>query len=203
MRARFARLGLAATLAMLLALASVSAASAATTKPTGTWVTYFASKILPASTWLPGTYWVNHYPDPDRPLFTLHTRVTLPAPYSDDQPAPMAGPYYVDPAAPAYPGVALLRINHIEAVTSGTVRQPTCGMVTSFRPTQRTRIVIAMVGDSANPVTRAVWRKWMASTTLTATLDAAGGVTVPLRPIKTELVPASVFADLCRPAYLR
>jgi hypothetical protein len=76
-------------------------------------------------------------------------------------------------------------------------------MVTSFRPAQRTRIVVAMVGDVNDPVTRAVWNKWMATTTFTATLDAGGGATVPLRPIKTELVPANVFADLCRPAFLR
>ncbi|MGD0122229.1 MAG: hypothetical protein ABSC46_06700 [Candidatus Limnocylindrales bacterium] len=202
MRARFARLGLAATLAMLLALASASTAAAAVPKPTGQWVTYFASRTLRAGTWLPGTYWAHNVPT-DQPLFTLHESWTLPTPYSTDQPAPLGESYYVDPAAPAYPGVALLRINHIEAVTSGTVRHPTCSMVTSFRPAQRTRIVVAMVGDVNDPVTRAVWNKWMATTTFTATLDAGGGATVPLRPIKTELVPANVFADLCRPAFLR
>ena len=58
--------------------------------------------------WNPGTYWVNNYPNPDRPLYTFHESWTLPTPYKGDQPAPMASPYYVDPAAPAYPGVALL-----------------------------------------------------------------------------------------------
>jgi hypothetical protein len=186
----------------MLALTSVSVADAAS-RPPRVWVTYFASATLPAGPWNPGTYWVNNYPNPDRPLYTLHESWTLPTPYKADQPAPMAGPYYVDPAAPAYPGVALLRINHVEAITSGTVKKPTCGTVTSLRPSQRTRIVIAMVGDSANPVTRKVWNQEMATTRMTATLDAGGGITVPLKPIKTEVAPPNVFADLCRAAFLR
>jgi hypothetical protein len=203
MRAGFVRLGLAATLSTVLVLTSVSVTDAATRRPAKVWVTYFASATLPAGTWTPGTYWVNNYPNPDQPLYTLHESWTLPTPYSGDQLGPMAGPYYVDPAAPAYRGVALLRMNHIEAITAGTVRKPTCGMVTSFRPGQRTRIVIAMVGDSASPVTRAVWNRQMATVTMTATLDAGGGATVPLRPIKTEVIPANVFDDLCRRAFLR
>jgi len=202
-KARFARLGLAATLSTMLDLTSFPVADAANMQPPKVWLTYYASATLPAGTWNPGTYWVNNYPNPDRPLYTLHESWTLPTPYNDDQPGPMAGPYYVDPAAPEYRGVALLRLNHIEAITSGTVRRPTCGTVTSFRPGQRTRIVIALVGDSANPVTRAVWNRQLATTTFTATLDAGGGITVPLTPIKTEVASLSIFVDLCRAAFLR
>jgi hypothetical protein len=43
----------------------------------------------------------------------------------------------------------------------------------------------------------------MATTRITATLDAGGGITVPTKPIKTEVAPPNVFADLCRAAYLR
>jgi hypothetical protein len=187
----------------MLDLTSFPVADAANMQPPKVWLTYYASATLPAGTWNPGTYWVNNYPNPDRPLYTLHDSWTLPTPYNDDQPGPMAGPYYVDPAAPEYRGVALLRLNHIEAITSGTVRRPTCGTVTSFRPGQRTRIVIALVGDSANPVTRAVWNRQLATTTFTATLDAGGGITVPLTPIKTEVASLSIFVDLCRAAFLR
>jgi len=202
MRTGFVRLGLAATLSTMLALASVSVADAAN-GPQKVWLTYFASATLPAGTWTPGTYWVNNYPNPDRPMYTLHESWTLPTPYAGDQLGPMAGPYVVDPAAPAYRGVALLRMNHIEAITSGTVVRPTCGKVTSLRPSQRTRIVVAMVGDSANPVTRKVWNQEMATTRITATLDAGAGVTVPLKSIKTEVAPPNVFTDLCRAAFLR
>jgi hypothetical protein len=194
MRAILVRLGFAAILTVSLGVMSVSAVAAA--GPPGTWVTVFVSGRLAPGTWPVGSY---DY------LYTLHTTSTLPAPPVDEyHQFPVNGPYAVSAAARRYPGDALIRVGLIEAATSlGTRRtSPSCVSVSSINPRQATRIVVVETSDAG--ITRATWNREVATWTLTAKLiDAAGGATMPLRPIRTEALPGDVFSSLCQRRLVR
>jgi len=57
--------------------------------------------------------------------------------------------------------------------------------------------------DVDSGITRAVWNQELATETLTATLiDEAGGITVPLAQIKTQLGTDGTFGLYCNLAYL-
>ena len=166
--------------ATTLALASAGPAAAA--QPTGEWVTWFATDVLPAGTWPEGIYDAAG----EHPFFSLHETWTLPPPAGEQFTAlPTNGPYEVNADAPLFDGTVLLRLGFLQAKTSGTQGAPVCGSVSALNPAQPTRIVIGE-SNPGTPMTRAEFEREMATTTLTATLSAFPAWTLPMTPIRTE-----------------